>query len=128
MRLKAALAAAFVVVMGAAAVTQTVDDFDAWMQAIDEKNRSVQQAIGRKDAAATAADAKALQASFVLVERFWTAREEGKDAVALSREARERAEAIEKASGAGDFDRAAAESIKLAGTCTPCHRMHRPLP
>jgi cytochrome c2 len=48
--------------------------------------------------------------------------------VALSREARQRAEAIEKAAAARNFEGASSEAIKVAETCTACHRLHRPLP
>ena len=112
----------------AVAAGQSVDEFDGWMRTIDEKNQSVQQAIARQDAATAVADAKALQTSFTLVERFWAARDDGKEAVSLSREALERAGAVQRALDAKDFTLASSESVKIAGTCTPCHRLHRPLP
>ena len=62
------------------------------------------------------------------MEGFWAARDDGKEAVTLSREARERAEAVERAVETKDFGRASSEAIKVAGTCTACHRLHRPLP
>jgi len=128
MRSRMGLAATLVLAAGAVVATQSVEEFDGWMRTIDEKNQSVQQAIARQDAATAAADAKVLQASFTLVERFWVARDDGREAVALSREGRERAEAIERALEVKDFSRAQSESIKVAETCTPCHRLHRPLP
>ena len=128
MRSQAALTAILLLAAGGIVATQSVEEFDGWMRTIDERTQSVQQAIGRQDAAAGAADAKALQASFTLVERFWLARDDGKEAVALSREGRERAGGIERALEARDFARAQSESIKVAETCTPCHRLHRPLP
>jgi hypothetical protein len=128
MRVRTSLAATLIVAAGAVAAGQSVDEFDGWMRTIDEKNQSVQQAIAQQDVATALADAKALQASFALVERFWAARDDGKEAVALSREAFDRASGVERALDAKDFALASSESVKISGTCTPCHRLHRPLP
>ena len=122
------LCAAIAAAMGRAVWTQSVDDFDAWMRTIDEKNQNVQQSIVRRDASAAAADARVLQSTFKLVEDFWVRRGDGPDAVDLAKEGRARAADVEKAVGENDFDRAATQSIKVAETCTPCHRLHRPLP
>ena len=109
---------------GLAAAAQSIEDFDEWMRTIDEKTQAVQQALAQKDAQVAA---KTLQAHFALVERFWAARDDGKEAVRLSREAREHAEAIANAVAMKDFARAQSESIKMADTRTPCHRLHRSL-
>jgi len=88
----------------------------------------VQQSIARRDSKGAADDARALQATFALVEIFWAKRGDGADAVALAKEGQDRAADVEKAAGNNDFDRAATAAIKVAETCTPCHRVHRPLP
>jgi hypothetical protein len=108
--------------------TQSVDQFDAWMRTIDEKNQSVQQKIALKDASGATADAVALQDTFKLVEDFWVRRGEAQDAVDLSKEARDRAADVVKALTEKDFDAASTQAIKVAETCTTCHRLHRPLP
>jgi hypothetical protein len=110
------------------AQSQSVDDFDAWMRTIDEKNQSVQQHIAARDASAISADARVLQDTFKLVEGFWVNRGNAQDAVNLAKEAQERAADIVKAAVAKDFDAASSQSIKVAETCTPCHRLYRPLP
>ena len=115
-------------VMGSVVWTQSVDQFDAWMRTIDEKNQSVQQKIALKDATAATADAVVLQDTFKLVEEFWIHRGDAQDAVDLSKEARERAGDVARALREKDFDRASTEAIKVAETCTTCHRLHRPLP
>ena len=114
--------------MGAAVRSQSVDDFDAWMRTIDEKNQSVQQSIARRDPKGAGDDARVLRATFALVETFWAKRGDGADAVALAKEGQDRAADVQKAADDSDFDRAAAAAIKVAETCTPCHRVHRPLP
>src|SRR5262249_46952902 len=110
------ISAAVVLLIASAAASQSVDDFDAWMRTIDEKNQSVQQSIARKDGSATAADAAVLQTTFKSVEDFWVRRGDGPDAVDLAKEARERASDVAQASAAQDFDGAAAQAIKVAET------------
>jgi len=123
------IAVAFGLILAATgiALAQSIDDFDAWMRTIDEKNQSVQQNIGRKDAKAVTADAAVLRNTFELVEGFWSKRADGSDAVALAREAQARAANVTAAVAAADFDAAASQAIKVAETCTTCHRLHRPL-
>jgi hypothetical protein len=106
---------------------QSADEFDGWMRTIDEKNQSVQRNIADKDAKAAADDAKALQDTFKLVEEFWKQRGNAQDAVDLSQKAGQRAAEVQKLIGAKDFDGASTQSIKIAETCTACHRLYRPL-
>jgi hypothetical protein len=115
------------VLIASVAFTQTADEFDAWMRTIDEKNQSVQRKIAAKDTAATTADAKVLQETFKLVEGFWARRGNAPDAVELSQIGQERAAEVAKSAAAKDFDAAATQSIKVAATCTACHRLYRPL-
>jgi hypothetical protein len=113
--------------IGVSALAQSVDEFDAWMRTIDEKNQSVQRNIAAKDAASATADAKTLDETFQLVEKFWKERGNAPDAVELSQKARQQAAAVAKAIAAKDFDAASTESIHIAETCTACHRLYRPL-
>jgi hypothetical protein len=108
-------------------LAQSVDDFDAWMRTIDEKNQSVQRNIAAKDADATTADAKALQETFKLVEGFWVKRGNASDAVDLSRKAQQQAAEVVKSATAKDYEAASTQSISIAQTCTACHRLYRPL-
>jgi hypothetical protein len=109
------------------AFAQSADEFDAWMRTIDEKNQSVQRNIAGKDAAAAADDAKSLQDTFRLVEGFWKQRGNAQDAVDLSRKAGERAAEVAKSIAVKDFETASTQSIRIAETCTACHRLYRPL-
>src|ERR1019366_8804095 len=106
---------------------QSADEFDAWMRTIDEKNQSVRRNIADKDAKSAADDARALQETFQLVEGFWKKRGNAQDAVDLSQKAGERAANVAKLIAAKDFEAASAQSIKIAETCTACHRLYRPL-
>ncbi len=108
-------------------LAQSADEFDGWMRTIDEKNQSVQRNIADKDATAATADAKTLQDTFKLVEKFWTQGGNAADAVQLSQRAQERAAEVLKSAAAKDFDAAATQSIRIAETCTACHRLYRPL-
>jgi hypothetical protein len=108
-------------------LAQSQDDFDAWMRTIDEKNQSVQRNIAAKDSDAAAADAKALQETFKRVEGFWAKRGNAQDAIELSQKAQEQAAEVVKSAGAKDYDTASMQSIKIAQTCTACHRLYRPL-
>lgn len=106
---------------------QSVDDFDGWMRTIDDKTQSVQRNIAAKDTDAVTADAKTLQETFKLVEGFWAKRGNAPDAVELSQKAQEQAAQVLKSVMAKDYDAASTESIKIAQTCTACHRLYRPL-
>jgi hypothetical protein len=109
------------------AFAQSADEFDAWMRTIDEKNQSVQRNIADKDGKSAADDARALQDTFKLVEGFWKKRGDAPDAVELSQKAGERAAEVAKLIATKDFDAASTQSIKIAETCTACHRLYRPL-
>lgn len=122
---KVALVAAF---LCTEALSQTIDDFDTWMQTIEAKTHSVQQAIGDKRAPAATADAKALQEAFALVETFLAKRGDAADGVAWSKQAQAQARDLETAIAASDFDAAQTHAVAVAATCTPCHRLYRPLP
>ena len=87
MRRIAASCGVILALTGSVVWTQSVDEFDAWMRTIDEKNQSVQQNIARKDANGVTADAKVLQDTFKLVEGFWVHRGDAQDAVDLAKEA-----------------------------------------
>ena len=113
--------------MAASVFPQSADEFDAWMRTIDEKNQSVQNSVAAKDASAVAADAKVLQDTFKQVEQFFVKRGNASDAVGLAQKAQERAADVAKSAGAKDFDAAATQSIRIAETCTACHRRYRPL-
>jgi hypothetical protein len=113
--------------LAASALAQSVDEFDAWMRTIDEKNQSVQRNIGAKDASAALADAKTLQETFKLVEGFWRQRGNAPDAVELSQKAQQLGGEVMKSIAAKDFPNASTQSIKIAETCTACHRLYRPL-
>jgi hypothetical protein len=106
---------------------QSADEFDAWMRTIDEKTQSVQRNIEAKDDKAARDDAKALQDTFKLVEGFWLKRGNAQDAVDLSQKAGGRAAEVAKLIAAKDFDAASTQAIKIAETCTACHRLYRPL-
>ena len=109
------------------ALAQTVDEFDAWMRTIDERNQSAQRAIANKDATTAAADAKTLQETFKLVEGFWKKRSNTAEAVELAQQAQQFAAEAIKSANQKDFEAASAQTIKIAGTCTACHRLYRPL-
>lgn len=106
---------------------QSADEFDAWMRTIDEKNQSVQRNIAAKDSNAVTADAQGLLETFKLVEGFWKQRGNAPDAVELSKKAQELAGEVIKFTTAKDFDGASVRSIRIAETCTACHRLYRPL-
>ena len=119
--------AAILALTGGVGRTQTVDDFDAWMRTIDERIQDVQGKIAAKDTTGVSDDARVLRDTFKQVADFWIARGNAPDAVDLARQASERAADVAKAAVEKDFDGASSQAIKIADTCTTCHRMYRPL-
>ena len=115
------------IVLAQSVLAQSVDDFDAWMQTIDQKSQSLQSNIAAKNTEAATADARTLQETFRLVEGFWVKRGNAPDAVDLSQKAQQNAADVAKLAAAKDYDAASTQAIRIAETCTACHRLYRPL-
>lgn len=102
-------------------------DFDRWMQQIDHHSQTVLHHLQRSDAPAALADARELERLYREMERFYEQRGELDDPLLLSWDGRERAAAVQRQVGAGDFDAAFASALGIARDCRACHDRFKPL-
>jgi cytochrome c556 len=96
-----------------------------FMQSVDETNKSLASNIADKDAKASLAAIKELEAMFDRVEIFYRHKGDAEDAVELSRKSRDLTIEIEKLVLAKDFDTANAMATDLSRTCKSCHNFYK---
>src|SRR6185436_6104194 len=105
-------------------LAQSDADYQGWMKAAVASKGKVAKGIAAKDGPGTAADAKAMEASFKQIEDYWS-KKGAADAVGFAKQARTGSADIAKAAAAGDFDGANTAMASVGGTCGGCHAAHR---
>lgn len=110
-----------------AAGAQSVLDFDVWMQKIDLHSQRILLNLKRQDAAASVADAQALERLYRQMEQFYEQRGDADDAVIASYDGRERAAAVVAQVGKGDYDNAFESAAGIARDCRNCHDRFKPI-
>lgn len=122
----AALAACFVAAAGPVA-SQSVLQFDRWMQKIDRRSQSIQHELAARDGAAALADAREVGELYRLMEEYF-ARPGGADgAVKLSRDGVALANAVVESLGRNDFEGASHAATSMTRACRDCHVRYKPL-
>lgn len=103
-------------------------DFEELMNDVETKIQNVQNNIAAKDAATATTQAKELQDQFKLVEGFFEKRGDAADAAHNAKEYQNKAQNIQTALTAGDFDSAAAAANDFSKQCRgACHDKYKPL-
>ena len=120
----AVLLAAMAVATGTVRSAQAELDPDL-MLAIEDANKSLSSNIALKDAKASTADAKELEAMFAKVEVFFTEKGEAPDAVDLSKKSRDLSNSIIQNVQSGNFDAATDAATNLSRTCRACHTFYK---
>lgn len=95
------------------------------MLAIEDLNKSLSSNIALKDAKASTADAKELEALFGKVEGFFAEKGEAPDAVDLSKKSRTLSNTIVKSVESGNFEAATDAATDLSRTCRACHTFYK---
>lgn len=95
------------------------------MLAIEDLNKSLSSNIALKDAKASTADAKELEALFGKVEGFFVEKGEAPDAVDLSKKSRTLSNTIVKSVESGNFEAATDAATDLSRTCRACHTFYK---
>ena len=124
LRAGAVLLVAFAALAGAVRSAQSELDPDL-MLAIEDVNKSLTSNIALKDAKASTADARELEAMFAKVEVFFNDKGGAPDAVDLSKKSRDLSAAIVKHIEAGDYDSAINAATDLSRTCRTCHTFYK---
>jgi hypothetical protein len=125
-RVGALLAVSLIVSAGVVNATSTFE-FDRWMKRIEKHSLSVQRNLKRRDAPAAIVDANEIQKLYKLMEDFYAARDNVRDAVRMSKEGKELAGQVADSAAAGDFDSALKSAIVVAKACRECHNQYKPL-
>jgi cytochrome c556 len=124
MRVIRVLVALFATVTFFVLLAQSDADYAGWMKAAVASKGKVAKGIAAKDGPGTAADAKAMEASFKQIEDYWS-KKGAADAVGFAKQAETVSADVAKAAAAGDFDGANAKLGTIGGACGGCHMAHR---
>ena len=124
MRLIKVLVALLATVVFFVLLAQSDADYQGWMKAAVASKGKVAKGIAAKDGPGTAADAKAMEASFKQIEDYWS-KKGAADAVGFAKQARTGSADVAKAAAAGDFDAANTALAQVGGACGGCHMAHR---
>ena len=103
-------------------LTKIEDDF---MQTVEDTNKNLANDIATRDARASVADAKELQAMFAQVEAFYDGKGDARDAVTLSRKSKDLSDEIIKLVVKNDFDAATEKATDLSRACKSCHNFYK---
>jgi len=105
-------------------LAQSDADYQGFMKSAVASKGKVAKGIAAKDGPGTAAEAKAMEASFKQIEDYWQ-KKGAADAVGFAKQARTGSADIAKAAAAGDFDAANTAMASVGGACGGCHMAHR---
>jgi hypothetical protein len=122
------LVVACLVAAAGPAVSQSVLQFDKWMQRIDQRSQSVQRHLAKRDSVDAISDAHEVGELYRLMAGYFTERGDAADAVKLARDGATLADAVITSVQAEDFDAASRSALSIARACRDCHIQYKPLP
>ncbi|MEZ5399491.1 MAG: cytochrome c [Bryobacteraceae bacterium] len=114
---------AFVMAFQAAAIGQSVEEYQPLMRAAAGANGKLQKTVGT-DLAAAPALAADVKSAYKALEDFW-AKHKVADAQEMSKKGQEAADEVATAAKAGNQQEAVAAAKKIGATCQGCHMAHR---
>lgn len=106
------------------ALAQDASEMPALMKGIGATNGSLRKNIEAKQGPDAAKDAQKLAEIYKQVGAYF-AKTNTDDAVTIAKSGETAAMDVSAAATAGDFEKAAASSKAIGGTCGPCHMAHR---
>lgn len=116
------------VVTAGPAVSQSVLQFDKWMQRIDRRSQSVQRHLAQRDSVEAISDAREVGELYRLMEGYFAERGDAADAVKLAKDGATLADAVITSVQVEDFDTASRSALSIAQACRDCHIQYKPLP
>lgn len=122
-----ALAACVLAGAGCPAASQSVLEFDAWMQKIDRRSQSVQRNLALGNTVVALADARELSQLYKLMEGYFTRRPDVADAAKFAREGDALIDAMIESLQSNDFDAASRSAGSVTRACRECHIKYKPL-
>jgi hypothetical protein len=109
------------------AFSQSLLDFDEWMQIIDRRGQSLQRELAARDVVAADADARKIGELYESMEAFFTRGGTPAEAARLSRESRDLAAKVLTSMDRNDFASASEAALSIARACRTCHTQFKPL-
>lgn len=100
---------------------------DELMRDLDRTIKYFEPDITARNVEGATADAQVLQDGFQYTEDFFSKKDQGDDAVQISRRGLQSIAAALEALGANDFEGASAKARETAQTCRACHDIYKPL-
>lgn len=122
-----AVAACIIAGAGRPAASQSVLEFDAWMQKIDRRSQSVQRNLALRNPVAALADARELGALYKLMQTYFAQRGDAADAARFATEGSALIGAAVVSLQSNDFDAASRSVSSVARACRECHIKYKPL-
>jgi len=122
-----AVAACVLAGAGRPAVSQSVLQFDDWMQKIDRRSQSVQRNLAQRNAAAALVDARELGELYRLMGDYFTQRGGAGDAAKFATEGGALIDNVVVSLQSNDFDVASRSASSVARACRECHIKYKPL-
>jgi hypothetical protein len=109
------------------ATSQSVLEFDAWMQKIDRRTQSVQRNLAQRNTVAALADARELGQLYELMEGYFTRRGDAADGAKLATDGGAFIHALVESLQCNDVDAAARSAGSVTRACRECHIKYKPL-
>lgn len=109
------------------AASQSILQFDSWMQKVDRRSQSIQRNLAVRDSAAALADAREIGKLYRLMEDYFTQRGDAVDAVKLASDGATLADAVARSLQGNDFTTAFVSATSIARACRDCHIKYKPL-
>jgi len=107
--------------------SQSILQFDRWMQRIDRRSQSILRNISVRDAAAASADAREVGELYGLMENYFLQRSGADDAVKFSKDGVALAAAVVRSLEGSDFEEASHAATSITHACRDCHIRYKPL-
>ena len=127
MRRQIIFAGIFAALASGGVFADSILEFDIWMQQIDARSQSVLRNLARRDADASAADAREIGRLYKLMEDFYERRGDSYDAALASYVGRGWADDVVQSVGNKDFEKAANAAAEIARDCRNCHIRFKPI-
>jgi len=113
--------------VGDPAASQSVLQFDGWMQRIDRRSQSVQSNLAQRNAVAALDDARELGELYRLMEIYFAQRGEAGEAAKFATDGGALIGSMVAALQSNDLEAASRAASSVARACRECHIKYKPL-
>ena len=125
--MKRILLACLVVSAAGPATSQSILQFDKWMQSVDRRSQSMQRNLSRRDSEAALSDAREIGELYRLMQDYFARRGDAAEAVKLASTGADLADAVIKSLQENDLGTASISANVITRDCRDCHIRYKPL-